>query len=142
MAQGVTPDSNEATWQDASNDGSYGEAVWVALTPPLADLSVLGVAAAQTFYQQIGDYNHLTGECATGADCSDYTQMMWASSTHSGIGVVQDCGTGSMLCTTYVVMRFSPAGNTAGEFVNNVMPPMSRFPGLMEASEFLSSIFG
>lgn len=104
--------ANEATWQDASNDGSYGEAVWVALTPPLADLSVLGVAAAQTFYQQIGDYNHLTGECATGADCSDYTQMMWASSTHSGIGVVQDCGTGSMLCTTYVVMRFSPAGKT------------------------------
>ena len=73
-------------------------------------MSVLGVAAAQTFYQQINDYNHLTGECATGADCSEYTQMMWASSTKAGIGVVQDCNTGSMLCTTYVVMRFTPAG--------------------------------
>merc|ERR1712159_214257 len=139
---GVTPDSNTATWKDSSNDGSFGEAVWIALTPPLADLSVLGVAAAQTFYQQKSDYNHLTGECSSGSDCSDYTQMMWAASTGTGIGVVQDCQTGQFLCTTYVVMRFSPAGNTAGEFVANVLPPTTRFPGLMEPSEFLSSIFG
>ena len=44
--------SDPATWKDSSNDGSYGELVWIATTPPLSDASVLGVAGAQTFYTE------------------------------------------------------------------------------------------
>ena len=44
--------SDPSTWKDSSNDGSYGEVVWIATTPPLSDPSALGVAAAQTFYMQ------------------------------------------------------------------------------------------
>ena len=73
---------------------------------------MLGVAAAQTFYDQINDYDHLAGHCAPNASCDEYTQMMWASSDKAGIGIVQDCPpSSSMLCSTYVVMRFSPKGD-------------------------------
>ena len=101
--------ANQYEWYDTNT--AQGEVVWIALTPPLRDQSVLGVAAAQTFYQQINDYNFNTGECGIGAFCNSFTQMMWASSTQAGYGIVQDCSTGSMLCTTYVVIRFSPKGS-------------------------------
>ena len=96
-------------WYDPNN--SQGETVWIALTPPLADLSLLGVGAVQTFYQQINDYNHISGQCSPGAyTCDDYTQMMWASSIKAGFGIVQECVAGEFLCTTYVVVRYSPKG--------------------------------
>ena len=110
------------------------------MTPPLADPSVLGVAAAQTFYQQKDNFNHNSFECASGANCDDYTQMMWASSTSMGVGIVQNCDPGQFLCTSYVVMRFNPAGNVAGEYPSNILPATARFPGLMSPSEFLSAI--
>ena len=95
-----------------------GEAVWIALTPPLLDKSVFGLAAAQTFYQPTNVYDHFAGHCAPDElddvylmkYCDNYTQMMWASSDKAGIAVINDCPSGSMLCSTYVVMRFSPKG--------------------------------
>ena len=130
--------SDSATWKDPST--TNGEIVWIAMTPPLADPSVLGVAAAQTFYQQKDNFNHSTFECASGANCDDYTQMMWASSTKMGVGIVQHCDPGQFLCTSYVVMRFNPAGNVAGEYPSNVSPATARFQGLMSPSEFLAAI--
>ena len=102
-------------WYDSTT--GQGEAVWIALTPPLADKSILGQAAAQTIYQPAYVYNYFTGHCEPDSfddvhllkHCDNFTQMMWASSDKAGIGVVQDCP-GSMLCSTYVVMRFSPKG--------------------------------
>jgi len=141
FADGVDPAaSNAASWKDPSNDGSYGEIVWIAMTPPLSDPSVLGVAAAQTFYQQKDNFNHNSFECASGQSCDDYTQMMWASSTSMGVGIVQSCDPGQFLCTSYVVMRFTPAGNVAGEYPSNVLPATARFPGLMSPSSFLAAI--
>lgn len=141
FADGVDPSaSNAATWKDPSNDGSYGEIVWIAMTPPLSDPSVLGVAAAQTFYQQKDNFNHNSFECASGQSCDDYTQMMWASSTSMGVGIVQSCDPGQFLCTSYVVMRFTPAGNVAGEYPSNVLPATARFPGLMSPSSFLAAV--
>merc|ERR1712157_476735 len=62
FANGVDPSaSDSATWKDPST--TNGEIVWIAMTPPLADPSVLGVAAAQTFYQQKDNFNHSTFEC-------------------------------------------------------------------------------
>ena len=57
---------------DSSNDGSFGESVWIAQVPPLADVTMLGKLAAQSFYQQMGDYDHLTGNCATDKGVIDY----------------------------------------------------------------------
>jgi len=139
FANGVDPSASDSTtWKDPST--TNGEIVWIAMTPPLADPSVLGVAAAQTFYQQKDNFNHNSFECASGANCDDYTQMMWASSTAMGVGIVQNCDPGQFLCTSYVVMRFNPAGNVAGEYPSNILPATARFPGLMSPSEFLSAI--
>ena len=95
------------------------------------DPSILGVEAAKTFYQQRDNFNHNSFECASGANCDDYTQMMWASSLFMGIGIVQNCNPGQFLCTAYVVMRFSPAGNVADEYPSNVLPGKARFEDLM-----------
>ena len=73
-------------------------------------MTPFGVAAAQNFYMQSNDYNHISGQCAPGAFCDDYTQMMWASSNKAGFGIVQECIDGEFLCTTYVVVRYSPKG--------------------------------
>ena len=110
------------------------------MTPPLSDPSVLAVAAAQTFYIQKDDFNHNSFECASGKSCDEYTQMMWASSTSMGVGIVQSCDPGQFLCTSYVVMRFTPAGNVAGEYPSNVLPATARFPGLMSPSTFLAAV--
>jgi len=134
FADNVDPGaSSESTWRDPLlvNSDTIAELVWIAMTPPLADPAVLGVAAAQTFYQEKDKYNHETHECVTNGACDNYTQMMWQGSTQIGIGVVQDCDPGQFLCTSYVVIRFSPPGNVAGEYPANVLAPNTRFNGLM-----------
>ena len=67
--------------------------------------------------------------------------MMWASSTSVGVGISQLCEPGQFLCTSYVVFRFSPAGNVAGQYQSNVNPSTTRFVGLMDPSDFLAAIF-
>ena len=104
------------------------------------DLSIFGVTAAETFYQQKDNFNHNSFECASGANCDDYTQMMWASSLFMGVGIVQNCDQGVFACNAYVVMRFSPAGNVAGEYPSNVLPGQARFGDLMSESEHLCHV--
>ena len=67
--------------------------------------------------------------------------MMWASSTSVGVGISQRCEPGQFLCTSYVVFRFSPAGNVAGQYAANVSPATTRFAGLMDPNDFLAAIF-
>ena len=117
--------------------------------PPVQDVyGVYGVAAAITFYQQKHLYHHISGWCSEGGliplrdSCMDYTQMVWANTEKVGIGIHQNCNSGSMLCDTYVVFKYSPkgkatfslrsvleigtqfyiSGNVPGEYVANVSP--------------------
>ena len=79
-------------------------------TPPLANLSVLGVAGIQTFHRlQSPKYNYNKQRCKTGENCDDLTRILSESLSRIGIGMAQDCETGSMLCKTYVVVRFDEA---------------------------------
>ena len=114
---------------------------WVLLLHKLSTRKKYFSILSSSFYSLQDNFNHSTFECATGLNCDDYTQMMWASSTSVGVGIAQNCQSGQFLCTSYVVFRFTPAGNVAGQYPANVSPATTRFMGLMNPSDFLAALF-
>lgn len=79
-------------------------------TPPLANFSVLGVAGIQTFHRgQSPKYNYNKQRCKPGESCDDLERILSESLSRIGIGIAQDCGAETMLCKTYVVIRFNEA---------------------------------
>jgi len=57
-------------------------------------------------------YTHATNTCAAGHVCGDYTQLVWANSTHVG------CGISTCPNLTYhstIVCDYGPGGNVGGE---------------------------
>ena len=71
-------------------------------------MGVLGVAGIQTFHRfQDPDYNYNKQRCRTGKYCDDLTRLLSESLSRIGIGMAQDCGNGTILCKTYVVVRFN-----------------------------------
>ena len=49
-----------------THTANLAEAIWIALTPSTPETEIYGVAAAQTFYQDMDLYNFHTGQCAQG----------------------------------------------------------------------------
>ena len=47
-----------------------------------------------------------------------FTQMVWKASTDYGVGIHYDSKTKK----TYIVARYTPAGNILDQFADNVMP--------------------
>lgn len=67
------------------------------------------------WYDEISNYNHAQGT-STGVS-GHYTQLMWAATSKVGCGVAS-CTEGEV-----VVCQYTPAGNVAGLYVQNVKPP-------------------
>ena len=55
------------------------------------------------------DYFHATNECASGAVCGHYTQVVWGNTTAVGCGMVACSNERVLVC------RYSPAGNIIGQ---------------------------
>lgn len=53
----------------------------------------------------------------------DFTQLVWVATTQIGIGVAYS--TPDSCQNLYVVLWYSPIGNIAGQFLQNVLPPKS-----------------
>ena len=59
-AAAIRPDSDPDSWKNPNTRN--GQAIWIALTPPLLNKGPLGVAAAQTFYQQVTPHRFCSGD--------------------------------------------------------------------------------
>ena len=56
---------------------------------------------------------------STNPEASSFAQLVWKSSKLIGVGITKDSKGG-----TFIVANFYPGGNVAGQFANNVFPPV------------------
>ena len=63
-------------------------------------------------------------------EATSFAQIVWKSSKYIGIGVAKDSKGG-----TYIVANFYPAGNVAGQFKENVLPPKGKAAKKEKAKE-------
>ncbi len=75
---------------------------------------VLGNMAADTWYDEIKDYNFNNPSQKTGV-VGHFTQLVWKGSKEVGIGCAK-----SQNGSYYVVANYYPAGNWMGQEINNV----------------------
>jgi len=72
--------------------------------------------ADKSWYGEISNYNWRRPGYQPGT--GHFTQMIWKSTTHYGVGIHFDSNSKK----TYIVARYSPAGNFLGRFAENVLP--------------------
>jgi uncharacterized protein YkwD len=66
--------------------------------------------ASENWYSEIRNYNYGPLKSSTWFQTGHYTQMVWKSTTHVGMGIAV-CKNGSIL----IVANYSPSGNYLGE---------------------------
>jgi len=91
-----------------------GQNLYMSYPPPS------GGAAADSWYSEIEDYDFNSGRSKTGKAVGHFTQLVWAGSTHVGVGRSSD---GQWVCANY-----RPAGNFIGEERANVFPANGSAP--------------
>ena len=79
-----------------------------------------GSGATKMWYDEIKDYN-FSKPAKYNPKCGHFTQVVWVGSTELGAGFAK-----SKSGATYVVARYSPAGNMLTKFDENVLPAGSR----------------
>jgi len=101
-----------------SGDADYGENLyWSWSSDPRWVLE--GAEPVTSWYDECQgyDYSREPVDMETG----HFTQLVWSTTTHLGVGVTQSPKTGKF----YVVMKYSPPGNIIGRYRNHVPPPSS-----------------
>ena len=68
------------------------------------------------WYSEEENYDYNTGK-SKGGVITHFTQVVWKGSTQLGMATAVSVGK-----TFYTVARYSPVGNTIGEFTANVPP--------------------
>lgn len=72
----------------------------------------------ESWYYENKNYNYDSNYLQT--DCASFTQLVWKSTSHMGLGVSRTSSG-----KTFFVINYFPTGNTRNDFVNNVYPPVS-----------------
>ncbi len=78
-------------------------------------LFIKGQDVTDAWYSEIANYDFAAGQFST--TTGHFTQLVWKDTTDVGFGFASNAaGTAN-----YVVARYSPAGNYAGEFIASVL---------------------
>ncbi|GMR53109.1 hypothetical protein PMAYCL1PPCAC_23304, partial [Pristionchus mayeri] len=93
---------------DSARSGKHGENLYCASGHPPTDCS-------RAWYSEISGYDFVAGRFAPST--GHFTALVWKSSTSLGLGIAN-----SKSGKTFVVAQYSPAGNRAGQYVENVLP--------------------
>jgi hypothetical protein len=79
-------------------------------------------AASDSWYGEIKDYNFDDLAANATKTVGHFTQLVWKGSVKIGAGRV--CGSeDNTWHDTYIAVNFAPAGNMAGAYKDNVLPP-------------------
>ncbi|KAH8313108.1 hypothetical protein KR067_000508, partial [Drosophila pandora] len=92
-------------FEHSDHQGKYGENLYYTSSDPKK--------CVQDWYDEIKDYDFNKPEFS--AKTGHFTAVVWKSSTEMGHGQAK-----SKSGNTYVVARYTPPGNMAGEFEKNV----------------------
>jgi len=99
-----------------SGDADYGENLyWSWSSDPRWVLE--GAEPVTSWYDECQGYNY--NREPVDMETGHFTQLVWSTTTHLGVGVTQSPKTGKF----YVVMKYSPPGNIIGRYRNHVPPP-------------------
>jgi hypothetical protein len=105
---------NQCTFGDNPDRGDYGETIFAS---PGGE-AVTAQTIVSNWASEAADYTYSTNSC-TGDICSDYTQLVWRSTTMVGCATRQ-CSTGSPFGSSsplweFAVCDYSPPGNVDAE---------------------------
>jgi len=117
-AQDYAEELAESNVFEHSGDPIYGENLyWSWSSDP--EWVLAGDEPVDSWYQEKKgyDYKNEPSDCESG----HFTQLVWAKSTHLGVGVAKSVSTGKYFC----VMKYDPAGNYIGRYRENVLKPSS-----------------
>ena len=71
----------------------------------------------ESWYYENKNFNYDSNYLQT--NCASFTQLIWKSTTHMGLGVSRTSSG-----KTFFVVNYFPAGNTKNDFLDNVYPPV------------------
>ncbi|UYV70455.1 hypothetical protein LAZ67_7003053 [Cordylochernes scorpioides] len=81
---------------------------------------VTGEQVTKYWYNEIKWYNFYQDPALLHVKAGHFTQLVWRNTTEFGVGKARTrCG------KLIIVATYKPVGNVAGEFVENVLPPLS-----------------
>jgi uncharacterized protein YkwD len=118
LAAGAQAWAEACVFQHSSPNGEYGENLYTSSAT--ADAVSAAQAAVSSWYDEVSAYDYATAQFSSGT--GHFTQVVWVTSTALGCGVTTSCGGKAGVLPTYVVCRYSPAGNMMGSFQQNVLP--------------------
>ncbi|GMS99090.1 hypothetical protein PENTCL1PPCAC_21265, partial [Pristionchus entomophagus] len=72
-----------------------------------------------SWYSEAPTYNYAAGGFSRSV--GHFTAMVWRATSQLGVGIAQ-----SRSGKVFVVAHYSPTGNVAGQYTQNVLPPQSR----------------
>lgn len=82
----------------------------------------MGKKATAIWYDQSKDYDYEKFDSNSGGEAIDeFTQLVWKNTTIFGCGLATDLEGRNFVA----VARYSPPGNTKGQYEVNVLPPIS-----------------
>ena len=90
------------------------------MRPPNPSMADAINMAVMSWYEEIENYDFTTGKAKAGKPAGSvfaFTALVWKKSTKVGIGASRKSDG-----YIYIVVQFSPSGNYAGEFMDNVGP--------------------
>jgi len=87
----------------------------MAEVPPGLEIKIAISMTLQSWYDEGINYDYTLVK--PNISTSDFTTIVWKSSTKLGFGVAQ-LKDGRI----YIVLYFDPAGNIAGQYIQNVLP--------------------
>jgi len=101
--------------------GSCGYGENYAMGAPTKDKNMTAgiVILIDTWYIQSMDYDYTAGQGKPGKTIDYFTALVWKSTTKVGIGASVMASNGNI----YLLIIFSPPGNSKGGYVKNVLPP-------------------
>lgn len=102
---------------------NYGENIYCLYSSD-PNFKVSGHTPVDTWYEEL--IHHPFGREPSNLKSGHFSQVVWKSSEHLGVGVAKNTQ-GSI----YVVANYSPAGNFVGHYVENVPPLKPTYYGEM-----------
>ncbi|VDN23205.1 unnamed protein product [Gongylonema pulchrum] len=127
--------ANEAICLEHDPSKRFGENLFYYATDLLPDEKTMAHMTVQSFYLEARGYNYKTHHHLDYHKAGHFTQLVWKSTTHLGIGVTMrsfdghrtnSCHPNFPSTMIYVVVKYDPPGNILSleHYSANVLPPM------------------
>ncbi|GMT28122.1 hypothetical protein PFISCL1PPCAC_19419, partial [Pristionchus fissidentatus] len=107
-ADKLAKDDKGMCHSETARAGKHGENIYCSTGHPASD-------ASRAWYSEIAQYDFAAGKFAPST--GHFTALVWKSTTSMGVGIAT-----TKSGKQFVVAQYSPPGNMAGKYIDNVLP--------------------